>query len=60
MYMKWVVIGEFRSAVACEDQVMDLSCNQSSRLAIYSAKYGRTEYESVQCPQPNGVPEESM
>ncbi|CAG7716268.1 unnamed protein product [Allacma fusca] len=50
---------EFKSVIGCEDEVIQLKCNRSSRLAIYSANYGRTEYESVQCPQPNGVPEES-
>ncbi|CAG7680673.1 unnamed protein product [Allacma fusca] len=50
---------EFKSVIGCEDEVIQLKCNWSSRLAIYSANYGRTEYESVQCPQPNGVPEES-
>ena len=50
--------GEFKSVIGCEDEVIQLKCNRSSRLAIYSANYGRTEYESVQCPQPTGVPEE--
>ena len=50
--------GEFRSLIGCEDDVLQLKCNRSSRLAIYSASFGRTEYESVQCPQPKGVPEE--
>ena len=26
---------------------------------MYSASFGRTEYESIQCPQPQGVKEES-
>lgn len=50
---------EFRSKVACENEVVNLQCNPNSRLAMYSASYGRTEYESIQCPQPQGVPEES-
>lgn len=50
--------GEFKSVIGCEAEVVQLRCNRSSRLAIYSANYGRTEYESVQCPQSNGVPEE--
>ncbi|XP_050532370.1 uncharacterized protein LOC126900592 isoform X2 [Daktulosphaira vitifoliae] len=50
---------EFRSKVACENEVVQLHCNQNSRLAIFSASYGRTEYESIQCPQPQGVPEET-
>ncbi|ODM88903.1 Protein eva-1 C [Orchesella cincta] len=50
---------EFRSVIGCQDDVIQLSCNKSSRLAIYSANYGRTEYESVSCPQPAGVQEET-
>ncbi|XP_025420971.1 protein eva-1 homolog C isoform X3 [Sipha flava] len=50
---------EFRSKVACEDEVVNLQCNPNSRLAVFSASYGRTEYESIQCPQPQGVPEET-
>lgn len=50
---------EFRSKVACENEVVNLQCNPNSRLAMFSASYGRTEYESIQCPQPQGVPEES-
>ncbi|XP_021964709.2 protein eva-1 isoform X7 [Folsomia candida] len=50
---------EFKSVIGCETEVVQLRCNRSSRLAIYSANYGRTEYESVQCPQSKGVPEES-
>lgn len=53
------VSDEFRSKVACENDVVQLKCNPNSRIAVYSASYGRTEYESVQCPQPQGVPEES-
>ncbi|ODM98084.1 Protein eva-1 C [Orchesella cincta] len=50
---------EFKSVIGCDSEVIQLKCNRSSRLAIYSANYGRTEYESVQCPQPKGVSEES-
>lgn len=50
---------EFRSKVACENEVIQLVCNPFSRIAIYSANYGRTEYESIQCTQPQGVKEES-
>lgn len=50
---------EFRSKVACENEVIQLVCNPFSRIAIYSASYGRTEYESIQCAQPQGVKEES-
>lgn len=50
---------EFRSKVACENDVIQLVCNPYSRIAVYSASYGRTEYESIQCAQPLGVKEES-
>ncbi|XP_044765402.1 protein eva-1 isoform X1 [Coccinella septempunctata] len=50
---------EFRSANACENERLQLKCNPNSRIAIFSASYGRTEYESIQCPQPQGVPEET-
>lgn len=50
---------EFRSKVGCENDVLHLSCNPHSRVAIYSAQYGRTEYDSIQCPQPRGMKEES-
>ncbi|XP_044256919.1 uncharacterized protein LOC123006471 isoform X6 [Tribolium madens] len=50
---------EFRSKVACENERIQLKCNPNSRVAVYSASYGRTEYESIQCPQPQGVREET-
>ncbi|KAG8225254.1 hypothetical protein J437_LFUL006486 [Ladona fulva] len=50
---------EFRSKVACEDETTELRCGSHARIAIYSASFGRTEYESIQCPQPQGVPEET-
>ncbi|XP_045481985.1 protein eva-1 homolog C isoform X2 [Harmonia axyridis] len=50
---------EFRSANACENERVHLKCNPNFRIAILSASYGRTEYESIQCPQPQGVPEET-
>lgn len=50
---------EFRSKVACENDIVQLECQPYFRIAIYSASYGRTEYESLQCPQRQGVPEES-
>lgn len=53
------VSDEFRSKVACENEIVQLTCNPYSRIAIYSASYGRTEYESIQCAQPQGVREES-
>ncbi|KAG7201376.1 hypothetical protein KM043_004140 [Ampulex compressa] len=50
---------EFRSKVACENDVVNLVCYPGQRVAIYSASFGRTEYESLQCPQPHGVKEET-
>ncbi|CAO1402634.1 unnamed protein product [Diamesa tonsa] len=50
---------EFRSKVACENDVIQLMCNPYSRIAVYGASYGRTEYESLQCAQPSGVKEET-
>lgn len=50
---------EFRSKIACENDVIQLICNPYSRIAIYSSSYGRTEYESLQCAQPQGVKEET-
>ncbi|XP_024940393.1 protein eva-1 homolog C isoform X8 [Cephus cinctus] len=50
---------EFRSKIACENDVINLKCYPGRRVAIYSASFGRTEYESVQCPQPHGVMEET-
>ncbi|XP_017848222.1 uncharacterized protein LOC108603701 isoform X3 [Drosophila busckii] len=40
---------EFRSKLACENDNMPLMCNPYSRIAIYSATFGHTERESVQC-----------
>ncbi|XP_029660100.1 uncharacterized protein LOC115233683 isoform X1 [Formica exsecta] len=50
---------EFRSKVACENDVINLVCFPSQRVAIFSASFGRTQYESLQCPQPRGVQEET-
>ncbi|XP_063983087.1 protein eva-1 homolog C isoform X3 [Diachasmimorpha longicaudata] len=50
---------EFRSKVACENDAVNLLCYPGKRVAILSASFGRTEYESLQCPQPHGVKEET-
>ncbi|KYM97119.1 Uncharacterized protein C21orf63 like protein [Cyphomyrmex costatus] len=50
---------EFRSKVACENEVVNLVCHPGQRVAIFSAAFGRTQYESLQCPQPLGVQEET-
>lgn len=55
----FAVSDEFRSKVACENDVINLVCYPGQRVAIFSAAFGRTEYESLQCPQPRGVKEES-
>lgn len=52
-------VDEFRSKIACENEIIQLTCSPYWRITIYSASYGRTEYESVQCAQPQGVLEES-
>uniref|UniRef100_A0A336N2J0 CSON005195 protein n=1 Tax=Culicoides sonorensis TaxID=179676 RepID=A0A336N2J0_CULSO len=54
-----LAIDEFRSKVACENDVIQLVCNPYSRVAIYSASYGRTEHESLQCSQSTGTREET-
>ncbi|XP_029044938.1 protein eva-1 homolog C isoform X7 [Osmia bicornis bicornis] len=50
---------EFRSKVACENDHINLACHPGQRVAIFSASFGRTEYESHQCPQPHDVKEET-
>lgn len=55
----YLLTDEFRSKVACENESINLWCSPGYRVAIYSASYGRTEYESLQCPQPNGVKDQS-
>lgn len=55
----FLLTDEFRSKVACENEAVNLVCHPGQRLAIFSAAFGRTEYESLQCPQPLGVKEES-
>ncbi|XP_047024731.1 uncharacterized protein LOC124633523 isoform X3 [Helicoverpa zea] len=49
---------EFRIRNACEGDVIKLSCNPHSRIAIFDALYGRTAFEAVTCPQTQGVPDE--
>lgn len=47
---------EFRSKLACENDNMPLMCNPYSRIAIYSASFGHTERETVQCGGPGTPP----
>uniref|UniRef100_A0A2A4JXC7 SUEL-type lectin domain-containing protein n=1 Tax=Heliothis virescens TaxID=7102 RepID=A0A2A4JXC7_HELVI len=51
---------EFRIRNACEGDVIKLSCNPHSRIAIFDALYGRTAFEAVTCPQTQGVPDEFL
>ncbi|XP_034114842.1 protein eva-1-like isoform X4 [Drosophila albomicans] len=51
---------EFRSKLACENDNMPLMCNPYSRIAIYSASFGHTEKESVQCGNPGQTPAGSV
>ncbi|KAG6445911.1 uncharacterized protein LOC115440752 [Manduca sexta] len=46
---------DFISETVCEDELMELSCNPHSRIAIFDAQYGRTAYE-IACPA-HGVTE---
>jgi len=50
---------EFRSKIICENETINLKCKRNARIAIYSATFGRTHYQSLQCPQSPGVPEET-
>ncbi|XP_075221661.1 uncharacterized protein LOC142324669 [Lycorma delicatula] len=50
---------EFNSRIACEKEKVSLSCLPNQRLAVFRASFGRTQYESMSCPQPQGVPEET-
>ena len=50
---------EFRSKIICENDTINIKCKRNARIAIYSATFGRVHSQSVQCPQPPGVDEES-
>ncbi|XP_024944248.1 protein eva-1 homolog C isoform X2 [Cephus cinctus] len=50
---------EFRSIVGCDKENITLSCNPGSRVAVYSAAYGRIKYQDFRCPQPREVPQET-
>ncbi|KAK2584565.1 hypothetical protein KPH14_006933 [Odynerus spinipes] len=50
---------EFRSKVVCENDVINLTCHPGQRVAIFRASFGRLEYESLQCPQPHGLKNDS-
>uniref|UniRef100_A0A7M4DV75 Protein eva-1 homolog C-like n=1 Tax=Crocodylus porosus TaxID=8502 RepID=A0A7M4DV75_CROPO len=44
---------EYKSKVACEDDKLRLSCKKSMVIAIYSAIFGRTQGDSLECPYQN-------
>ncbi|XP_050670800.1 uncharacterized protein LOC126969431 isoform X2 [Leptidea sinapis] len=50
---------EFRSRTGCEDDVIKLGCNPYSRVAIFSAQYGRTAHDSVTCPRAQGITDQT-
>lgn len=60
IFFRFSSTDEFRSKVACENDVIQLMCNPYSRIAIYGATYGRTEYESLQCSQPSSIAKEDF
>ncbi|XP_013143121.1 PREDICTED: protein eva-1 homolog C-like isoform X2 [Papilio polytes] len=50
---------EFRSRTGCENDVLAVSCDAHTRIAVLDAQYGRTAFESSKCPQTDGVPDET-
>lgn len=50
---------EFRSKIICENETIQLKCKRNARIAIYSATFGRVQFQSAQCLQPPGVDDES-
>lgn len=50
---------EFRSKIICENETIQLKCKRNARIAIYSAMFGRVQFQSAQCLQPHGVEDES-
>ncbi|KPJ02692.1 Uncharacterized protein C21orf63 [Papilio xuthus] len=50
---------EFRSRTGCENDVLAVTCDAHTRIAILDAQYGRIPYESNKCPQTHGISEES-
>ncbi|NXP56380.1 EVA1C protein, partial [Heliornis fulica] len=48
---------EYKSKVACEDDKLRLSCKKSMVIAIFSAIFGRTQGDGLECPyQTLGMP----
>ena len=50
---------EFRSKIICENETIQLKCKRNARIAIYSATFGRVQFQSAQCLQPPGIDDES-
>lgn len=50
---------EFRSKIICENETIQLKCKRNARIAIYSATFGRVQFQSAQCLQPPGIEDES-
>ncbi|XP_057365954.1 protein eva-1-like isoform X1 [Daphnia carinata] len=50
---------EFRSKIICENETIQLKCKRNARIAIYSATFGRVQFQSAQCLQPPGVDDET-
>ena len=50
---------EFRSKIICENETIQLKCKRNARIAIYSATFGRVQFQSAHCLQPAGVDDES-
>lgn len=44
-----IILDEFRSKIACENDNVKLVCNPYSRVVIYSASFGYMERDVVQC-----------
>lgn len=49
---------EFRSRITCEDENLILKCKKSQRIAIYSAKFGRSRRGNLECPAEAGMDRE--
>ncbi|XP_046462382.1 protein eva-1-like isoform X3 [Daphnia pulex] len=50
---------EFRSKIICENETIQLKCKRNARIAIYSATFGRVQFQSAQCLQPPGIEDET-
>ncbi|KAB7506560.1 Protein eva-1-like protein C, partial [Armadillidium nasatum] len=48
----------FINKLICEGNEITLDCGPQSRIAIYTAMFGRTKHGSLLCPQTPGLPED--